>query len=204
MLSFFRSSMSDTAYPDACPRNAPSTFTRKPDWLPRSCLTDVQRMPLPVLLKAQNERVDEGTVENKVSKRIVSFENVRACDGDMSKLSSSHAMVRHPMKNVIMNNDILFIDNCLSFCLFCRFLLLSLFTFLKITPLSPFYCVLKQPTQQQNPLICCLSFLHPSQLQPLTGFLANNVSGTDGATLSLFQNKCHSRSSQCLVSAARA
>ena len=39
--------MSDTAYPDACPRNAPSTFTRKPDWLPRSCLTDVQRMPLP-------------------------------------------------------------------------------------------------------------------------------------------------------------
>ena len=159
MLSFFRSSMSDTAYPDACPRNAPSTFIRKPDWLPRSCLTDVQRMPLPVLLKAQNERVDEGTVENKVSKRIVSFENVRVCDGDMSKLSSSHAMVRHPMK---------------------------------------------QPTQQQSPLICCLSFLHPSQLQPPTGFLANNVSGNGGATLSLFQNKCHSRSSQCLVSAARA
>ena len=61
--------------------------------MPPSRRTDVQRSPFPERLLTQKSRVDDGTVENTVSMRTVSVENVSRLFGDVVKSSiSSHAL----------------------------------------------------------------------------------------------------------------
>ena len=69
-------------------------------------------MPSPDLLYTQNERVEEGTVENRVSSRTVSVENVSDSDGDVPKVSSSQEMTAatandmHKVYNKCLNDFI--------------------------------------------------------------------------------------------------
>ena len=57
--------------------------------MPRSSLTDVHLIPSPDLLYTQNERVDDGTVENIVSRLTVSAVNVSMLACDVLNESSS-------------------------------------------------------------------------------------------------------------------
>jgi len=98
-------------YPFVELRYKPLTLTLNPVWFPDSNLILLHLIPALFLLKTQKDFVEEGIVENTVSRDMISPENVSLSAVDVENLSSSlHDKNNKPKVNKI-NVMILFISD---------------------------------------------------------------------------------------------